>query len=287
MGIRGIKILPAAIFMLVAASVGLFCSSCGESSGVKRPSAEELRILSLVTAADHILSELGCGDKIAAIDRHGKILPAMADKAVIAVGSTISREMLHQYKINCAVVWYYQQELAEFLRKEGVFVYTVSPINLQTYCHLVDDLAELCGKKVAAEPLISKFDAAISGENNDTSVPVKVYMELYAPWKVPAIDSYIGAILSLAGGVQAVEPAGANISVVSPEAVAMAEVEAVFYVENFASAAEIISRPALRNSSAAKNKHIFAVPRELLCEGVAPERLLKFFKEKLQLLKDK
>jgi hypothetical protein len=43
----------------------------------------------------------------------------------------------------------------------------------------------------------------------------------------------------------------------------------------------------LRNSPAVKNSRVFAIPRKLICEGVAPEELLRFFEENLKKVKDK
>jgi uncharacterized protein YcfL len=72
---------------------------------------ENLRILSLVTAADHILSELGAADKIVAIDRHGRVLDCMKNTPVTVAGGMVSREMLKKYRINYAIIWYYQKHL--------------------------------------------------------------------------------------------------------------------------------------------------------------------------------
>jgi ABC-type Fe3+-hydroxamate transport system substrate-binding protein len=272
---------------LIAAAVLLVVLSKSSTETVYQPSPEDLRILSLVTAADDILCRLDCKNSIAAIDRHGRILPEMADVPVIAAGSSVSREMLLQYRINCAIVWYYQRDLAEFLRREGVFTIVIEPVSLANYSLLVSSLAGLCNKTQAAEKLLAEFEAFLRQYNRQGNSPVKVYLELYAPWKVPAKDSYISGILQLAGAVQAVEPSVAHSGTVSPETLAVSEVEAVFYVENFASAAELCSRPALRNSPAVKNSRVFAIPRKLICEGVAPEELLRFFEENLKKVKDK
>ena len=88
----------------------LLLSGCGkgQTAAVK---PENLRILSLVTCADHIITELGAKDKIAAIDRHGRVLDSMQDVPVTVAGGMVSREMLRKYKISHAVIWYYQQNL--------------------------------------------------------------------------------------------------------------------------------------------------------------------------------
>ena len=104
-------------------------------------------------------------------------------------------------------------------------------------------------------------------------------MELYSQWKSPANDGYIGEILNYAGGKLA--PGGQGKGTVSPEAVAMAMPEIIFFVEGFGSVEELAARSALRNTPAVKNQRIYAIPRRLVCEGVAPEELLKFFSDKI------
>ena len=51
--------------------------------------------------------------------------------------------------------------------------------------------------------------------------------------------------------------------------------------EGFGTADELAQRAALRNTPAVEKQRIYAVPRYLLCEGVAPDELIKFFCEKL------
>ena len=250
-----------------------------QESAVVPPQAGELRVFSTVTAADHIIAELGCKEKIVAIDRHGKVLESMQGVTVASAGSTVSREFLSKHRINCAIIWHYQKELYEFLRKEKIYTIVVMPITLENYSDLVLELGKLCCRTSEAERLKRNFlnvlaDSAVAGKVK------RVYFELYAPWKVPAAGGCIGSIMQKAGGVFAV--AAANGGTVSAESVCMAQPEVIFYVENFADASEIAARSALCNTPAVKCNRIYAVPRHLVSEGVAPEKLLKFLREKLK-----
>ena len=78
--------------LLILITVMLLCS-CRENS-VPQPPPEKLRILSLVTAAEHIIAELGTAESIVAIDRHGRVLESMQNVPVLVSGSMVSREML-------------------------------------------------------------------------------------------------------------------------------------------------------------------------------------------------
>ena len=268
------RIFPA-IFLLACLLTG-----CGEPQKTAVPPAEDLRILSLVTCADHIITELGSKDKIAAVDRHGRVLESMHNVPVTVAGSMVSREMLRQYRINHAIIWYYQRNLAEVLHKEGVSVTVVEPVTVKNYPDLVNTLGRLCNKTAAAGALIKKFNERVPGKTPESAVLKTVYMELYAQWKSPAKAGYIDEILNRAGGKLAVS--GSFNGTVSPEAVALAKPEVIFFVEGFGSAEELSNQVALRNSPAVKNKKIYAIPRKLVCEGVAPEELLKFLSDKIK-----
>ena len=264
----------SAIFLL-----GCLLAGCGKTQKAQVPQADNLRILSLVTCADHILVELGAKDKITAIDRHGRVLDSMQNVPVTVAGSSVSREMLRQYRINHAVIWYYQRNLADLLQKEGISVSVIEPLSLANYAKTVRNLGLLCNKSEAAEKLLNKFNVAIPANSLAKKELKAVYIELYAQWKSPVKNGYIDEILNLAGGRQAVS--GGLKGTVSPEAVAIAQPEIIFFIEGFGSVDELAKRVALRNSPAVKNKRIYAIPRRLMCEGVAPEELLQFLSDKI------
>ncbi len=267
------------INLLILAALAL-CGCEKTAAELKNPPPEKQRILSLVTAADHILSELGAADKIAAIDRHGKVLDSMQNTPVAVAGGMVSREMLKKYRINFAVIWYYQKHLTEIFRKEGIPYLIVEPIGLENYPELVRDLGKLTGKMVEAESCIQKFTRGFAALQKSSTVGKSVYVELYAPWKSPAADGYIGQIVQSAGGRMACSSKRGGT--VSPEAVAMANPEVIFFVENSGSVQEIASRAALAHTPAVKNKRIYAIPRKLVCEGVAPIELLNFLSDKIK-----
>lgn len=266
------------IFNLLILSA-LLLGGCGRKSEAKVPAADDLRILSLVTAADHIICELGCKEKIAAVDRHAKVLESMRDVPVTVAGSMVSREMLRKYRINYAVIWYYQRNLLPFFAKENIAVMVVEKQSLASYPLLVQKLGRLCNKESAARALTDKYEKTLQ----KMAVKEKsksVYFELYTPWKTPSANGYISNVLQRAGLHLAA--AGAVNGTVSPEAVVRSKPEVIFYVENFGSAEEIAARKALRNTPAVKNKRIYAVKRNLLCEGAFPGELMDFFREKTE-----
>lgn len=266
------------IFSIIFLLSCLFCG-CGKQQEVMPPQADKLRILSLVTCADHIITELGAKDKIVAIDRHGKVLDSMQDVPVTVNGGMVSREMLRMYRINHAIIWYYQRNLLQLFKDEGISVTIIGPLTVDRYTDVVYELGTLCDKKTEAVKLVEKFKKSLPENTLGNADKKSVYMELYAQWKSPAPQGYIDEILNYAGGKLAVSGQGKGI--VSPEAVALAKPEIIFFVEGFGSAEELAARTALRNTPAVKNKRIYAVPRRLVCEGVAPEELLNFLSSKI------
>ena len=266
------------IFSIIFLLICLFCG-CGKQPQAIPPQADKLRILSLVTCADHIITELGAKDKIVAIDRHGKVLDSMQDVPVTVNGGMVSREMLRMYRINHAIIWYYQRNLLQLFKDEGISVTIIGPLTVDRYTDVVYELGTLCDKKTEAVKLVEKFKKSLPEKTLDNADKKSVYMELYAQWKSPAPQGYIDEILNYAGGKLAVSGQGKGI--VSPEAVALAKPEIIFFVEGFGSAEELAAKTALRNTPAVKNKRIYAVPRRLVCEGVAPEELLNFLSSKI------
>ena len=260
-------------------SLIILLSGCGKKSEARIPASEDLRILSLVTAADHIICELGCKEKIAAVDRHAKVLESMHDVPVTVAGGMVSREMLRQYNINYAVIWYYQRNLLPVFAKENIAVMVVDKQSLASYPILVQKLGKLCNKESEAQTLVDKYTKTLqkfAAKEKSKSV----YFELYAPWKTPSANGYISNILQQAGLHSGA--AGTVNGTVSPEAVVRSRPEVIFYVEDFGSAEEIAGRRALRNTPAVKNKRIYAVKRHLLCEGAFPGELMDFFSKKTE-----
>ena len=267
------------IFELCLAAWLLIFSGCGknDSTAANTPAAEDLRILSLSAAADHILDQLGAAERIIGIDKHGKTVPAMQDKSVIVSGGQLSREMLHKYRINYAIIWYYQADLAEWLQREGIPVMCIEPIRLNNYGKLIMSLGKLVGKETEAQVLDRNFQNVIGGLGSPSTHLVPIYMELYSPWKTPGRESFISDLLNLAGGCLA--GAADRSGTVSPEKVCRELPQAVVCVDGYGSTEDLLKHPALANTPAGQHKRVYKVPRRLIIEGVAPLELLAFFKE--------
>ncbi len=247
-----------------------FLAGCAPERKAETPQ----RILSLSTAATHLLTELGVPP--CAIDEYGRIAVASPPPAVIGKGSVISREKIAELGIDSAVVWYYQEKAAEPFRNAGLPVTVIPALRLAEYPALILRLGEVTGKTERAQELAEAFRRRLEQISVPAEVPARrVCFELYSPGKIAGDASYLGDLVRAAGGKSIVPKTG----LISAEAVIEAAPEVIFYIEGFGSGAEIAARNAYSGTPAVRGGRIHAVPRRLTVEGVAPLEAIEFMKQ--------
>ena len=234
------------------------------------------RILSLSTAATHILFELGTPP--VAIDEYGRDAAGEPAPEVIGKGSAVSLEKIAELEVDCAVVWFYQKEAAERFRNAGLRVEVVEPLRLKDHAALIIRLGELVGEEEKARELALNFERELAAIVPKTGATRRVYFELYSAGKAAGAASYIGDLLRAAGG-ESVIPAS---RIASAEHLAEIAPEVIFFVEGFGNAEELAARPGLATSPAVKHNRIYPVPRRLIVEGLAPLEAIGFLKEKIE-----
>mgnify|MGYP000846358955 FL=1 len=245
-------------------------AGCAPERKVKTPQ----RILSLSTAATHILTELEVPP--CAIDEYGRIAAGSPPPVVIGKGSAVSREKIAELGIDGVILWYYQEEAAERFRNEGLPVTVIPALRLAEYPELILRLGEVTGKTELAQKLAEAFRRRLE----QISVPAegsarRVCFELYSPGKIAGDASYLGDLIRAAGGKSIVSKTG----LISAEAVVEAAPDVIFYIEGFGNAAEIAARSAYSGTPAVRNGRIHAVPRRLTVEGIAPLETINFLKQ--------
>lgn len=249
------------------------------SAGCGREAPEEvkpLRIVSTSAAATHILLALGAEEELAAIDSYGSAVPGTERIPVAGRGSAVSLEELTRLRVNRAVLWYYQRELAASLRGRNLAVTTVPPLRIGNYAELVRVLGELVDRKREAEKLIREFQASLPAVPEKTGV--KVYWELYGPGRAVGGESYCGDLLRLAGAENCAAGFAGGGSV-SLEAVVACSPEVILFMEGFSSAAEIAARPGFAGTPAVKAGRIYPVGRFRVLEGVNPAEAVRYLQE--------
>lgn len=257
----------------LAALAACLTAGCGREAPKE---AAPLRIVSTSAAATHILLALGAEEELAAIDSHGSIVPGAEHIPVAGRGSVLSLEELTRLRVNRAVLWYYQRELATSLRDRGIAVTTVPPLRLGNYAELVQRLGELTDRKREAQRLVGKFQAALPAASEKTGP--KVYWELYGPGRAVGEESYFGDLLRLAGAENCAAGSAGGGSV-SLEAVVARSPEVILFMEGSGSAAEIAARPGLAGTPAVKSGRIHPVDRVRVLEGVDPAGAVRYLHE--------
>ena len=255
-------------FITVIICFWVLISGCSPSERGSEP----LRILSLSAAATGILYDLGVPP--VAIDEYGLIAVKDSSSAVIGKGSLVSREKIVELNINCVILWEYQKSLASDLRKRGIQIIPLSPFRLRDYPLLVKQLGDLTGKHVESEQMIAAFQQKMSAFS-DTGKKIPVYFELYGSFQSAGEESYIGDLLSCSGGV----PLTRKTGIISAEKVLKSDPAVIFYVDNAGSLSEIRKRPGFSRLSAVKNNRIYAIPRRLITEGIAPDEAISLLRK--------
>ncbi len=255
------------IFLFLLFVIG----GCSPREKVQERKETPKKILSLSAAATKILLDLGVPP--AAIDEYGVIAAGKRNIPVIGKGSAVSLEKMVELGINYVILWDYQSDAARLFRKNGLAVIELPPFRLDLYGSLIWKLGVMLGRKEKAEQLVLEFEKQIE----KLPPPEKrknVYFELYGPMKSAGKESYTGDLLAKAGGVLLNKKTG----LINVEKLLDHQPEIIFYVEGFSSEEEIIKRPGFSGFPAVKNKRIYAVPRLLITEGLAPLEAVHFFK---------
>ena len=259
--------MRALIFLFLLFIIG----GCSPREKTQERAETPKKILSLSAAATKVLLDLGVPP--AAIDEYGMIAAGDRKIPVIGKGSAVSREKMVELGINYVILWDYQSDAARLFRKDGLGVFELSPSRLDLYEALIWKLGVMLGRKEKAKQLILEFEKQI--ENSPPPEKRKnVYFELYGPMKSAGKESYTGDLLAKAGGVLLNKKTG----LISSEKLLEHQPEIIFYVEGFTSEEEIIKRPGFSGFPAVKNKRIYAVPRLLVTEGLAPLEAIRFFR---------
>lgn len=239
---------------------------------------DNLRILSLSAAATNILNQLEYPP--VAIDQYGTITSQIPFPEVIGKGSAISLEKVKELQINCALIWYYQDDVERLLKKNKIRVIKIPPFNLSTYPELLEQLAKLSNREHKGMQLKKEFMATIDKLQDEINQKkkVKVYFELYSEWKAVGENSYLGEILQLAGASCPSEKSG----IISPESIMEFSPDIIFFVEESGDKREISRRVALSSSAAVRNNRVYPVSRKFCTEGLALLESIDFFVNKIE-----
>ncbi len=225
------------------------------------------RILSFATSATDAIVRLGCGSRLVGVDEYSLIVPGAENVTVVAKGAALSREAVVASGADVAFVWWYEEDLAAALTDLEIPVFRIPSIGAAQTPGLLRAMGDCLGESERANELAESLDEFLSGEPASLTTPVKVYWEMYGPYKTAGAGSYADDLIRLAGGTNVATGCG-KAGLVSPESLAVANPDVIFSVREFGSVDELKSRPALARSPAVMHGRVFAVDRLWLVAGL-------------------
>ncbi len=201
------------------------------------------RVLSTSTLASAIMVGLGAADRLAAIDSYGGIVPGTEGAVVAGRGSAISREALLELGVDYAFIWHYQTDLAGVLDALGIPYGAVAEPSLAGYGDEVLRIGAALELEREAREYAADFAAGVERLRREAGElePVRVYLELYSPFRTVGGASYIGELLALAG-MENLAAAMPRSGLIGREAVVLAEPEWIICVDGFGDPEEIAGR---------------------------------------------
>ena len=259
------------IFFLAA-----LLTRAGDNDGNAISSVPPQRILSTAAAATAIILDLNAGERLAAIDVHGRVVPGTNRIPVIGYAGRFSREAVLTARIDSAILWDYQTECAAMLEKLDIPVLRLPAIRLSTYRDTVRRIAEHLRIPAARANALADRQPKLPDRPLPENAPA-VYFELYAPEKTVGENSYIHELLTAAGArnIAAAMPVSGKFS---REQLLLAAPEVIFFIEGFGSAEEIAARPGYEAIPAVRNRRIHAVPRRYTVAGLDATGAVQYLK---------
>lgn len=219
--------------------------------------SEPKRIISMLPSHTEALFALGVGSKVVGIDQFSNSPKAETDK-IQKVGNTFTPNLEAIAALKPDLVLIDDSafsKLAENLEKLGIIVYAGMA---QTYIESFEKIAilgRLTGASKNAQSIISRLRSEINqiGAKIVRVKKVSVYFEVDPTPYAAGEASFIGELLSRAGGKNIIPKALGAFPQVSPELIIQANPSVILGV----TLADVSSRPAWANIAAIKNKRVY------------------------------
>jgi len=225
------------------------------------------RVLSLCTTATDTLLGLGLSDRLAAIDEFSLVVPGSHGAAVIGKGSAVSREQISALQIDLAFVWWYQDDAAAMLKGLGVPVVCIRSGRASELPATIRLIGDCLDRRQAAERLAQRIEAFVTRPaTRPDGNAVRVFLELYGPFKTAGRDTYTNDLLEMSGCVNVAAETKGTV-VFSAERLVEADPDVVMCVGEASDAAAMSQRPGIRDLRAVRQGHVIAIDRHWLVAG--------------------
>lgn len=231
------------------------------------------RVLSLCTSATDTLIALGATDRLVAIDEFSLVVPGSQKATVVGKGSAVSRESVAALQIDLAFIWWYQDDAAAMLRDLSIPVVRIRSgraVELPATIRLVGECME---QQEAAEQLARPVELCVT-QATTRPAGLRVYLELYGPYKTVGSETYTNDLLELAGCVNvAVQTKGSVL--LSAEKLVQADPDVMLCVGQKADAEAMSRRPGLSDLRAVRQGRVVALDRYWLVAGPSMPQLIE------------
>lgn len=190
--------------------------------------AEPQRIVSLIPSNTEILFALGLGDRVVGVTKYDTYPPEAAEKTVIGgiTGKSISVEAVIALEPDLVLANdELQQPALDTLAENGLTVFATNSTGLADVYRAIGWIGQLADVQAEADALISQLQtdiAAISAQVQQIPVddrPTVFYEVWPEPLYTAGPDTFIGQLITLAGGRNIFDEVGAEFPEVSPELV--------------------------------------------------------------------
>jgi iron complex transport system substrate-binding protein len=235
-----------------------------------------LRIISLAPATTEILFALGLEEEIVAVSSYCDYPPQAREKEKVGSFSRPDIEKILYLKpdvVFCAGLE--QASIARDLRQLGLKVYVSEPLDMPELLNSILQIGRLSARERQAEGLVQAMsrdiaEIRIKAESVLPSERPRVFVEI---WDEPLLAaggrSFLGNLISLAGGINIAGRDSRAYSYLSPEQILYADPQVIIlaYMDEEACLEKVSRRPGYRQLSAVKRKRVY--------NNIEPDTLLR------------
>jgi len=255
------KWLLLILFIFLAYFVSYFASSLtGNKQDFTAPKSIE-RIVSLNTAATHILVDLGLEDKIVGVNNTFSNPSAVKEKLKVGRGfGNVNVEAILALRPN--IVFAYKQD-AQVLKEKGINVFIVGTCNLNEVVSLVLEI----GKVVDKEPQARQIAASMQKQIKEIQEKLKgvksqplVYFETGSIGRTRAPGSLTHDLITMAGGINLAKDEPVPFPLLSNEYIIEMNPDIIILEEYGVSSQELKKRDGWQDINAVRNDKIFISP---------------------------
>jgi iron complex transport system substrate-binding protein len=228
------------------------------------------RIISLSPNTTEILFHIGAGEKIVGADEHSNYPPAANDIVRVNNHAAANYELILSLKPDLVIAWQSGngEQIISRIRQLGIPVFVVETGNLDEIPSLYRRLGLLAGRQQQAHAQASEFFKRLENLRKTFSKKEKMPV-FYQIWNEPLMtlngDHLVTDMIELCGGINIFSDATALVPYVNIESVVAANPQII--ISGGKNKSDLLDSGFWRKwsgISAVKNKHLYAIPSDLL-----------------------